>query len=155
VAIEAFAGNIGAPRTFQGQVEKVRHRFGVPEVVWAADRGMLTSQQVARLQEVVGSQWITALRAPIIQQLVEAGSVQLSLFDQQNLAEVTDPRYPGERLVVCHNPLLGEKRSRQREDLLQATEKELAKVAAMVERGEKGGRAGLWGAAAIGERVAR
>ena len=96
----------------------------------------------------------TALRAPTIQQLVEAGSIQLSLFDTQNLAEMTDPRYPGERLLVCHNPLLAEKRARQREDMLQAMERELAKVAAMVERGAAGGPAGLRGAAGIGERVA-
>jgi len=155
VAIEAFAGNIGDPATFQGQVEKVRDRFGVSEVVWVADRGMLTSRQVAKLQDVLGAHWITALRAPTIQQLVDAGSVQLSLFDTQDLAEVTDPRYPGERLVVCHNPLLADKRARKREDMLAATEKELAKVAAMVERRAAGGRAGLRGAAAIGERVGR
>jgi hypothetical protein len=155
VAIEAFAGNIGDPATLQGQVQKVRDRFGVDEVVWVADRGMLTSRQVAKLQEVVGAHWITALRAPTIRQLVEAGSIQLSLFDQQDLAEVTDPRYPGERLVVCHNPLLADKRARKREDMLAATDKELAKVAAMVERGAGGGRAGLRGAAAIGERVGR
>jgi hypothetical protein len=99
-------------------------------VVWVADRGMLTSAQVENLQQVVGAHWITALRAPTIQQLVAVGSIQLSLFDKQNLAEVTDPRYPGERLVVCHNPLLA--------------------VAAT-------GRAHrpLRGAAAIGERVGR
>ena len=155
VAIEAFPGNTGDPATFQGQVQKVRDRFGVREVVWVADRGMLTSSQVAKLQEVVGAHWITALRAPTIHQLVEAGSVQLSLFDSQDLAEVTDPRYPGERLVVCHNPLLADKRARKREDMLAATEKELAKVAAMVERGAAGGRAGLHGAATIGQRVGR
>ncbi|MFH1141040.1 MAG: IS1634 family transposase [Chloroflexota bacterium] len=155
VAIEAFAGNTSDPSTFQAQERKVRERFGVREVVWVADRGMLTSTQVAKLQEVVGAHWITALRAPSIQQLAEAGSIQLSLFDTQNLAEVTDPRYPGERLVVCHNPFLTEKRARKREDMLQATERELAKVAAMVERGMAGGRAGLRGEAAIGERVGR
>jgi hypothetical protein len=155
VAIEAFAGNTGDPATFQGQVEKVRQRFGVSEVVWVADRGMLSSTQVAKLQEVVGAHWITALRAPTIRQLVEAGSVQLSLFDTQDLAEVTDPRYPGERLVVCHNPLLADKRVRKREDMVGATERELAKVAAMAERGTAGPRGGLRGAAAIGERVGR
>jgi len=124
-------------------------------VVWVADRGMLTSAQVERLQEVMGTRWITALRAPTIQQLVEAGSIQLSLFDNQNLAEVTDPRYPGERLVVCHNPLLAERRARKREDMLKATEKELDKVVAMVERGARTRRGGLQGAAAIGERVGR
>ena len=155
VAIEAFAGNTADPATFQGQVEKVRERFGVEEVIWVADRGMLTSAQVEKLQDVLGAHWVTALRAPTIQQLVDAGSVQLSLFDTQNLAEVTDPRYPGERLIVCHNPLLAEKRARKRDDMLEATERELAKVAAMAERGAAGGRAGLWGEAAIGERVGR
>ena len=155
VAIEAFSGDTADPSTFQAQEKKVRERFGVNEVVWVADRGMLTSRQVAKLQEVVGAHWITALRAPAVQQLAEVGSIQLSLFDTQNLAEVTDPRYPGERLVVCHNPLLAEKRARKREDMLQATERELAKVAAMVERGAAGRRGGLRGAAVIGERVGR
>ena len=155
VAIEAFAGNTADPATFRSQVEKVKERLGVDEVVWVADRGMLTSAQVEKLREVAGARWITALRAPAIRQLVEAGSIQLSLFDTQDLAEVTDPRYPDERLVVCYNPLLGEKRARKREDMLLATEQELAKVAAMVERGAAGGRAGLQGAAAIGERVGR
>jgi len=155
VAIEVFPGNVADPTTFGAQVTKVKERFGVADVVWVADRGMLTSTQVERLQEVVGASWITALRAPTIQQLVEAGSIQLSLFDTQNLAEVTDPRFPDERLVVCHNPLLAEKRARKREDLLVATEQELAKVAARAQRGAAGGRAGLKGAAAIGERVGR
>ena len=155
VAIEAFTGNTGDPATFEGQAQKVRDRFGVGEVVWVADRGMLTSAQVEQLQRVMGAHWITALRAPAIQQLLEAGSIQLSLFDTQNLAEVTDPRYPGARLVVCHNPLLAEKRARKREDMLQATERELAKVSAMVARGAAGGRAGLRGTAAIDERLGR
>ena len=155
VAIEAFAGNTADPATFPSQVQKVRERFGVREVIWVADRGMLTSAQVSKLREVVGTRWITALRASTIRQLVAAGSIQLSLFDTQNLLEVTDLRYPGERLVVCHNPLLAERRARKREDLLQATERELAKVAAMVARGAAGGRAGLSGAAAIGVRVGR
>lgn len=155
VAIEAFAGNTADPATFQSQVTKVKERFGVAEVVWVADRGMLTSAQVTKLQEVVGMSWITALRAPSIQHLVEAGSIQLSLFDTQNLAEVSDPRYPGERLVVCYNPLLAERRATKRAALLQATEQELAKVAARVQRGAVRGRGGLRGAGAIGERVGR
>jgi hypothetical protein len=155
VAIEAFAGNTADPATFTSQAEKVKERFGVADVVWVADRGMLTSAQVEKLREVAGARWITALRAPAIKHLVEAGSIQLSLFDTQDLAEVTDPRYPGERLVVCYNPLLAEKRARKRADMLAATERELAKVVAMVERGAAGGRAGLRGAAAIGERVGR
>src|SRR5487761_322737 len=155
VAIEVFPGNTADPATFQAQVQKVKDRFGVADVVWVGDRGMITSAQVRKLEEITGLSWITALRAPTIQQLVEAGSIQTSLFDTQNLAEVTDQRFPGERLILCHNPLLGEKRAKKREDMLQATEKELAKVAAMVERGAAGGRAGLHGAAKIGERVGR
>ena len=155
VAIEVFAGNTGDPATFQAQVQKVKDRFGVKDVIWVADRGMLTSAQVEELQKVVGSRWVTALRSAAIQQLVDAGSIQLSLFDKQNLVEVTDPRYPGERLAVCYNPLLAERRAHKREDLLQATEKDLAQVAAMAARGVAGGRAGLRGAAAIGERVGR
>ena len=121
VAIEAFAGNTADPTTFQAQVQKVRQRFGVADVIGVADRGMLTSAQVRTLQEVVGAHWITALRFATIRQLVAAGSIQLSLFDTQNLVEVTDPRYPGERLLVCHNPLLAERRARKREDMLRAT----------------------------------
>ena len=155
VAIEVFPGNTADPATFQAQVQKVKDRFGVADVVWVGDRGMITGAQVRQLEQITGLSWITALRAPTIQQLLEAGSVQTSLFDTQNLAEVTDQRFPGERLILCHNPLLGEKRAKKREDMLQATEKELAKVAAMVERGAAGGRAGLHGAAKIGERVGR
>jgi Transposase DDE domain len=155
VAIEVFAGNTADPATFPAQVQKVKERFGVSDVVWVADRGMLTSAQVAKLREVVGAHWITALRSPAIKQLLAAGSIQLSLFDTQNLAEVSDPDYPGERLVVCHNPPLAAKRAHKRQELLAATEQELGKVQAMVERAAAGGRAGLRGAAAIGERVGR
>ncbi len=155
VAIEVFAGNVADPTTVQGQVTKVRERFGLSDVVFVADRGMLTAAQLRQLQALAGMQWITALRAPTIKQLVAAGHIQLSLFDTQNLAEVADPNHPGERLIVCHNPLLAAERQRKREELLASTEKELAKVVAMVERGVAGGRAGLRGAAAIGERVGR
>jgi len=155
VAIEAYPGNTADPATFQDQVTKVKDRFGVSDVIWVGDRGMITGAQVEQLQQVAGVSWVTALRAPTIQQLVDAGSVQLSLLDTQNLAEVTDPRYPGERLVLCFNPLLAQERAERRESMLQATEKELAKVDAMVQRGAAGGRAGLRGEAVIGERVGR
>lgn len=155
LALEAYAGNTGDPTTFWDQVEKLKRHLGASDVVWVADRGMLTSAQVAKLQEVKGASWVTALRAPAIKRLVEAGTIQPSFFDTRNLAEVSDERYPGERLVVCHNPLLAEERGRKREALLAATEKELAKVVTMVERGARAGRAGLKGAAAIGERVGR
>ena len=155
VAVEVFPGNTADPATFQQQVTKVKERFGVADVVWVGDRGMITGAQVRQLQQEVGVSWITALRAPAIQKLVAEGAIQLSLFDTQNLVEVADPRYPGERLVVCYNPLLGSKRAKKREDMLSATEKELAKVAAMVARGAAGGRAGLQGEAKIGERIGR
>jgi transposase len=155
VAIQAYPGNTADPSTFQDQVTKVKDRFGVSDVIWVGDRGMITSRQIAELKEVSGVSWVTALRAPTIQQLVAAGSLQLSLLDRQNLAEVTDERYPGERLVLCFNPFLADERTKRREDLLQATEKELDKVVARVERGAAGGRSGLQGEAAIGERVGR
>lgn len=155
VAIEAFAGDTADPATLPGQVSKVRERFGIAEVVWVSDRGLLTERQVEQLRGLPGMGWITALRAPTIQRLVEQGAIQLSLFDRQNLAEIDDPQHPGERLVLCHNPLRATERARKRDEMLAATERELAKVARMVERGAAGGRSGLRGAAAIGERVGR
>ena len=155
LGIEAYPGNTGDPTTFPDQVAKIQRRFGEQDVVWVADRGMLTSRQVAKLQEIKGAHWVTALRSTTIKQLVASGTIQPSLFDTQNLAEVSDPRYPEERLVVCHNPLLADERARKRKELLAATEKELDKVVAMVARGAAGGRAGLKGSAAIGERVGR
>jgi hypothetical protein len=133
----------------------VRERFGIAEVIWVSDRGLLTERQVEQLRGRPGMGWITALRAPAIQRLVEQGAIQLSLFDRQNLAEIDDPRHPGERLVLCHNPMRATERARKREEMLAATERELAKVARMVARGAAGGRGGLRGAAAIGERVGR
>ena len=155
VAIEAYPGNTADPATFQDQVRKVKDRLGVADVIWVGDRGMITSTQVAQLQEVAGLSWVTALRAPTIQQLVEAGTIQMSLLDTHDLAEVTDPRYPEERLVLCFNPLLAEERAKRREDMLQATERDLATVSAMAERWAAGGRAGLHGQVAIAERVGR
>jgi transposase len=154
VAIEAFPGSTADPTTFPAQVAKVRDRFGVKDVIWVGDRGMVTNAQVRMLDKIAGLSWVTALRAPTIRQLLEQGSIQLSLFETQNLAEVRDPRFPGERLVLCHNPVLGAERARKREDLLQATERELGKVAAMAKRAAEGhGR--LRGEAKIGERVGR
>ena len=155
VSVEVFAGDTGDPATLQQQVCKVRERFGVDEVVWVGDRGMITQAQVDKLREQGELQWITPLRAPSIRKLAEVGSIQMSLFDRQNLAEITHPDFPGERLVVCYNPLMAEERRRKREALLSATERELEKVAQMVVRGATGGRAGLVGSAAIGERVGR
>jgi hypothetical protein len=134
VAVEVFAGDTGDPTTLATQVDKLRHQFGLQRIVVVGDRGLITE---ARLREDLRPKelwWITALRAPAIARLVAEGSLQLSLFDQRNLAEITDPRYPGERLVVCKNPLLAAERGRKREDLLQATERELDKIVKATQR---------------------
>jgi hypothetical protein len=134
VAVEVFEGNIGDPSTLPSQVNKLKARFALERVVLIGDRGMITA---ARLEETVkpaGLDWITALRAPAIRDLVAAGAIQLSLFDQRDLAEITAPDYPGERLVVCRNPLLAEERTRKRGELLDATEKKLAAIVERVRR---------------------
>jgi hypothetical protein len=134
VAIEVFAGNTGDPTTVASQVTKVKDRFGITKVVLVGDRGMLTA---ARLREDVapeGLDWITALRAPQVKKLVRDGDLQLSLFDLQDLAEITSPDFPGERLVACMNPFLEAERARKRESLLAATEADLAKIAAACAR---------------------
>ena len=125
------------------------NRFGLAEIVLVGDRGMLTSARIERLRETGGIGWVSCLRAPAIRGLVEAGDLQLSLFDERNLAEIRSPEFPGERLVVCRNPALAAERTRKREALLVATEAALAKVAAAVERGR------LETAAAIGLRAGR
>ena len=149
VAVEAFAGNTADPATVEAQVEKLRSRFGLTDIVLVGDRGMLTSARIERLKAVGGIGWVSCLRAPAIRSLVESGDLQLGLFDERNLAEITSPEYPGERLVVCRNPALAAERARKREALLVATEGALATVAAMVERGR------LRTAAAIGLRAGR
>lgn len=147
IAVEAFAGNVADPATVEAQIEKLRERFGLTELVLVGDRGMLTSARIERLREVGGIGWVSCLRAPAIRALVAAGDLQLSLFDERNLAEITSPEFPGERLVVCRNPALAGERARKREALLAATEEALAKVAGMVARGR------LRTAAAIGLRA--
>jgi Transposase DDE domain len=149
VAVEVFAGNTGDPATVGATVARVRDRFGIQRIVMVGDRGMLTSARVEALRELGGVGWITTLRAPAIATLADAGVIQPSLFDQTNLAEVAHPDYPGERLVVCRNPLLGAERARKRAELLAATAAELDKVAASVQAGR------LAGAADIGVRVGR
>jgi hypothetical protein len=134
VAIEVFKGNTGDPATVAAQVTKVKDRFGITKVVLVGDRGMLTA---ARLREDVapaGLDWITALRAPQVKALVRDGDLQLTLFDQTDLAEITSPDFPGERLVACKNPFLEAERARKRESLLAATEADLAKIAAACTR---------------------
>jgi transposase len=135
VAVEVFEGNTGDPKTVAAQIRKLRQRFRLKEVVLVGDRGMLTSARIREdLETEEGLRWITALRAPQIQQLAADGNLQLSLFDQQDLAEIQHPTYPGERLIACRNPLLAEERKRKREELLQATERKLEKIRAATQR---------------------
>ena len=134
VAVEVYAGNTGDPTTVADQIEKLRERFGLLQVVLVGDRGMLTQPQINKLKEHPGLGWITALTSVAIRELVTQGALQLSLLDDKNLAEITSPEYPGERLMVCHNPLLEQERKRKREELLAATEKHLEKIRREVER---------------------
>ena len=126
MGVEVFAGNTADPMTLASQVDKLKQRFGLSRVVLVGDRGMITSARIGEELRPAGLDWITALRAPQIRALLDAGAFQLSLFDERDLAEITAPEFPGERLVVCKNPLLAEERARKREDLLQATEAALA-----------------------------
>jgi len=153
IAVEVFEGNTGDPTTVASQVRKLRERFGLKRVVLVGDRGMLTEARIREdLDPVEGLDWITALRAPAIAALMEAGKVDTSLFDQQDLAEVTWPeRFPGQRLIVCRNPALAAERTRKRQELLEATEKDLAVIAKAVARPAKP----LRGANQIGLRVGK
>ena len=135
IAVQVFAGNTGDPTAFVATVEAVRKRFGLNEITFVGDRGMITQARITALRKLPGAAWITALRAPQIKALAEAGTIQMSLFDQANLAEISHPDYPGERLVVCRNPILAEQRARKRDDLLQATEHALTRLAATVAAG--------------------
>jgi len=152
VAVEVFDGNTGDPKTVTAVLTKVRQRFGLARLILVGDRGMLTAARIREeLVGVEGLAWITALRAPAIQALVHSGALQLSLFDQQDLAEITHPDYPGERLIVCKNPLLAADRARKRQELLAATERDLAVIATATQRATRP----LRGAAAIGLRVGK
>jgi len=129
VAVEVFSGDTGDPSTLAEQIRKIRVRFGLDRVILVGDRGLITEARIREeIRPVKGLEWITALRTSQIRKLVDSGSLQLSLFDEQDLAEITDPAYPGERLVVCRNPILAEERARKRRELLEATEKELEKI---------------------------
>jgi transposase len=135
LAVEVFEGNTGDPKTVAAQVHKLRQRFRLKQVVLVGDRGMLTSARIREdLEPEEGLQWITALRSTQIQRLAADGQLQLSLFDQRDLAEIQHPAYPQERLIACRNPLLAEERKRKREELLVATEKQLDKLAAGTQR---------------------
>ena len=134
VAIEVFEGDTGDPRTLAAQIDKVKKRFALERVALVGDRGMITQARLDAEIAPAGLDWITALRAPAIRTLVDAGALQMSLFDQRDMAAITSPDYPGERLIVCRNPDLARERTRKREDLLAATEADLAVIAAAVRR---------------------
>jgi transposase len=137
VAVSVYAGNTGDSTTVGDPIDKLREKFGLERVVLVGDRGMLTQPQIDKLKQYSGMGWITALNSTAIRGLVDQGALQLSLLDEKNLAEITAPEYPGERLMVCHNPMLEEQRQRKREQLLQATEKSLAKISREVARRTK------------------
>jgi transposase len=138
VAVEVFAGNTSDPKTVAAQVNKLRQQFGLSDVVLIGDRGMITSARIREdLPASHGIQWISALRATQIQKLAAGGQLQMSLFDQTDLVEIAHPDFPGERLIVCFNPLLAEERARKRPELLAATEKQLEKIAAATKRGKR------------------
>jgi hypothetical protein len=149
VAVEVFEGNTGDPATLSVQIDKIKTRFGLSRVVLVGDRGMITEARLHAEVKPAGLDWITALRAPAIRGLVEGGVLQLDLFDQRNMASITSPDFPGERLIVCRNPQLAQERARKRQDLLAATERDLLKVKASVDRS----RAPLHGKDAIGLAV--
>jgi len=151
VAIEVFSGNTADTQTLSSQIEKLRKRFGIQRVVLVGDRGMITSTRIEEDLRPQGLDWITALRADSIRKLASQGVIQPSLFDERNLAEVRSSDYPGERLIVCRNPLLAEERARKREELLQATERELEKIAQAVGREKRP----LRGKEKIGVRVGK
>jgi Transposase DDE domain len=137
IAIEVFEGNTADPNTLAAQITKIKTRFGLSRVCLVGDRGMLTHARIRDEVRPGQLDWISALRAPQIKALVADGALQLSLFDTQDLFEISSPEFPGERLVCCHNPALAEKRARKRADLLAATEKELTPIAAATGRAKR------------------
>ena len=137
ISVDVYEGNTGDPTTVPDQVDKLRARFGLSRVVLVGDRGMLTDTQIETLRKHRGLGWISALRSEAIRGLVDGGALQLSLFDEQNLAEIASADFPDERLMACHNPLLAEDRKRTRQELLDETEKRLKKIVAEVRRRTK------------------
>jgi len=150
VAIEVFEGNTGDPMTLAAQVEKLKQRFALDHVVLVGDRGMITQARLTEDIKAAGLDWITALRAPAIQELVKGGALQLSLFDQRDMAAITSPDFPDERLIVCRNPDLAAQRTRKRQELLAATERDLARIQAAVARKRKPLRGAAQIALAVG-----
>ena len=137
VAVEVYPGNTGDPSTVPDQVDKLRKRFGLCHIVLVGDRGMLTQTQIDKLKDYPGLGWISALRSGSIRKLVNEGNLQMSLFDETNLAEIHSPEFLDERLVACYNPILAEERREKRVKLLAATEKGLEKIAKEVARRTK------------------
>jgi len=150
VAIQVFEGNTGDPMTLAAQVEKLKQRFALDHVVLVGDRGMITQARLTEDIKAAGLDWITALRAPAIQELVKGGALQLSLFDQRDMAAITSPDFPDERLIVCRNPDLAAQRTRKRQELLAATERDLARIQAAVGRQRKPLRGAAQIALAVG-----
>jgi len=150
VAVEVHPGNTADPETLPAAIEKVHKRFGISRVIFIGDRAMITKAHAETLKEL-GAGFISALKSAQIRTLLASGDLQLSLFDEANLAEIVSPAFPGERLVLCRNPALAAERARKRKELLAATEEELEKVRCMVERGRLRDAA----AGTIGERVGR
>ena len=134
IAIEVFEGNTADPMTLAAQVDKLKRRFQLEHVVLVGDRGMITQARITEEITAAGLDWITALRAPAIKALLANGALQLSLFDQRDMASITAPEFPGERLVVCRNPDLAAQRCRKRAELLAATEGDLTRIQAAVTR---------------------
>ena len=151
VSVEVFPGNTADPATVGSQIATVRERFSLSKVVLVGDRGMLTQARIREEVKPAGVDWISALRGPAIRSLVEAGDVEMSLFDERDLVEITSDAYPGERLMVCRNPLLAEDRARKRQELLEATEALLEAIAAATRREKRR----LKGREKIGERVGK
>ena len=151
VAVDVYPGNTGDPSTVLDQVEKLRKHFGLLRVVLVGDRGMLTETQIDKLRKYPGLGWISALRSSAIRKLTNSGTLQMSLFDERNLAEISSPEFPHERLVACYNPLLAQERRRKREALVAATSKELEKIKKEVARRTKK----VLGKAEIGKKVGK
>jgi hypothetical protein len=150
IAVEVFEGSTGDPMTLEAQIAKLKRRFGLKRVVLVGDRGMITSARIAEELRPAGFDWITALRASAVQKLAaDDGPLQLSLFDERDMAEIESPDYPGERLVVCRNPALAIERARKRSELLEATEQDLRRIQDRVRRA----RQPLKGAGKIGQAV--
>lgn len=149
ISIQVYPGSTSDTKTVNDQINKLKIRFGIKHFVLAGDRGMLTQGRIDRLKELGGIGWVSALRAPSIKRLVEQGNLQLSLFDQRDLAEISSPDYPGERLVVCRNSYLAKDRARTRQELLAATEQKLAEITKRVAVGR------LKQEAKIGEALGR